>query len=492
MGAERIAAALRRLVDPERVLSDPTATASYSYDSSFATRLQPYPPDVVVQPLNTEETAAVVRWCYDNDVPLYPRGASTSQSGGAMAVRGGVIVDMSRMNRIVEMLPENLQVICEPGIVHAHLNKALAEHRVFFPPDPGSSNMCTVGGMVANNSSGLRAVKYGQTRQYVLGLEVVLPGGDVIETGGVGSRALKSVSGYDLTGLFVGSEGTLGIVTRMRLKVLPLPAKRSVALAAFQRLEDAGQAVKRVFQRGILPSAIELLDRHALDAIARMRPDVELPPTGDVLVFEADGDPVAVAETARQIAEACEGLALTVQWSDDAERARRLWEARRLVGAAIARARQGYTRVYAGEDICVPITAIPTALRGIHDLGEKYGIYVAVYGHVGDGNIHAAPIIDMRDPEQVERAKAMVDDIHNLALDLQGTTTGEHGVGIVRAQYMEREHGPALALMRLLKRTLDPKNLMNPGKMALEDPEASPAVGAGLQGESSSVAAEGA
>src|SRR5690606_38597115 len=209
MDAERIAAALRQLVDPDRVLSDPTVTASYSYDSSFATRLRPYPPDVVVQPLTTEETAAIVRWCYDNDVPVYPRGASTAQSGGAMAVRGGVTVDMSRMNRIVEMLPENLQVICEPGIVHAHLNRVLAEHRVFFPPDPGSSNMCTVGGMVANNSSGLRAVKYGQTRHYVLGLEVVLPGGDVIDAGDVGSRALNSVSGYDLTGLFVGSEGTL-------------------------------------------------------------------------------------------------------------------------------------------------------------------------------------------------------------------------------------------------------------------------------------------
>lgn len=465
-----MAKALAAIVDPSRVLSDPVNLANYAYDASFATRLDPRAPDVVVQPVSTEEVSAIVKWCYDHDVPVFPRGSATSQSGGYIALNGGVVVDLSRMNRILEIAAQDLQVICEPGVIHAHLNKELARHRLFFPPDPGSSNMCSIGGMVANNSSGLRAVKYGQTGHYVLGMEVVLPGGDVIETGGAGSRALKSVAGYNLTALFVGSEGTLGIATKLRLKVLPMPAKRAVALAAFPTLEAAGEAVNRVFQRGILPSAIELLDRNAVEAIRSMRSDVELPDAEATLVFEADGDPVAVAETGRQIAEACQELAISVEWTDDPEQAGRLWSARRVVGAAVARARQGYTRVYAGEDICVPITAIPKALRGIHDLAKKYDIYVAIYGHVGDGNIHTAPIIDMRDPDQVERAKKLVDDIHLLALDLRGTTTGEHGVGIVRAAYMEREHGPALQLMRQLKRFIDPRNLMNPGKMALDEP----------------------
>lgn len=468
MEREVMAASLASLVGPGGVLSDPVQTSSYGYDASFATRLKPYQPDVVVRATSTAEVSAVLRWCYEHELPVYPRGAATAQSGGSVAVRGGVTVDVSPMKRIIELAAENLQVICEPGVIHADLNNALKQHRLFFPPDPGSSKMCTVGGMVANNSSGLRAVKYGQTRSYVLGLEVVLPGGEVIETGGVGSRALKSVSGYDLTGLFVGSEGTLGVITRMRLKVLPIPARRAISLAAFEELEAAGHAVQRVFERGILPSAIELLDRHALEAIRLFRPDVELPLAAEVLVFETEGDPVTVSVQARQIAEACEGLASEVTWTDDPERASRLWDARRVVGAAVARVQEGYTRVYGGEDICVPITAIPQALRRIHDLGTKHDIYIAIYGHVGDGNIHAAPIIEMRDPEQIERAKALIDDIHELALDLQGTTTGEHGVGIVRAQYMEREHGPALKLMRLLKRTLDPKNLMNPGKMDLD------------------------
>lgn len=468
MTPEKMAEALGTLVPAERILSDPVQTEAYSYDASFATRLKRYRPDVVVRAKTTDEVAEVVRWCYNHDVPVYPRGAATAQSGGSAAVHGGITLDVSPMNKILELAADNLQVICEPGVIHADLNRALKNYNLFFAPDPGSSNMCTIGGMIANNSSGLRAVKYGQTRHYVLGLEIVLPSGEVIETGGVGSRALKTVSGYELTALFVGSEGTLGIVTKARLKVLPMPAKRALSLAAFDDLEAAGRAVQRVFGRGILPSAIEILDRHALEALHLFRPDVELPLAAGVLIFEAEGDPVTVTELAKQISEACEGLAVTVEWTDDPERAGSLWDARRLVGAAIARVHKGHTRVYGGEDICVPITAIPQALRGIHNLGAKYGIYVAIYGHVGDGNIHAAPIIEMRDPDQVERAKRMIEDIHVLALDLQGTTTGEHGVGIVRAQYMAREHGPALTLMRLLKKTLDPKNLMNPGKMALD------------------------
>ncbi|MDQ3458048.1 MAG: FAD-binding protein [Deinococcota bacterium] len=474
MEPEAIAAALGRFVEPKRILSDPVQTETYSYDASFATRLKRYRPDVVVRAETTEEVAAVMRWCYEHEVPVYPRGAATSQSGGAMAVRGGVSLDLSPMNRILEMAAENLQVICQPGVIHADLNKALKAHGLFFAPDPGSSSMCTIGGMIANNSSGVRAVKYGQTRHHVLGLEVVLPGGEVVTTGGVNSRALKTVSGYELTALFVGSEGTLGVVTRARLKVLPIPAKRALSLAAFDDLEAAGRAVQRVFARGILPSAIEILDRRALEAIRLFRPEVDLPVAAEVLIFEAEGDPITVAELARQIARACRGLATQVEWTDDSERAARLWDARRVVGAAVARVQKGYTRVYAGEDICVPITAIPQALRAIHDLGEKYGIYVAIYGHVGDGNVHAAPIIDMRDPEQVEKAERMVEDIHELALELKGTTTGEHGVGLVRAQYMAREHGGALDLMRLLKRSLDPKNLMNPGKMALDHPHPEP------------------
>jgi glycolate oxidase len=470
--ADRIAAGLAAHVPRERILADAVRTETYGYDASFATRLQRHRPDVVVRATNTEEVAAVVTWCHEHGVPIAPRGAATAQSGGPVAVRGGVCLDLSPMRRIVELLPDDLQVVCEPGVIHADLNRALAKHQLFFAPDPGSSAMCTIGGMVANNSSGMRAVKYGQTKHHVLGLEVVLPDGTVITTGGVGSHALKSVSGYDLTSLFVGSEGTLGVITRARLKALPLPAKRGLCLAAFANVAAAGEAVGHVFRSGILPSAIEIFDARSIEAIRQHRPDVVLPDAAALLIFEVEGDEAAVRSAMSAVVEVVGRFAEHLDWADDPQRMDDLWAARRTVGAAVARVRDGFTRVYGGEDICVPITALPEALASIHALGDRHGIHVAIYGHVGDGNVHAAPIIDMRDEAQVETAKALIEEIHELALRLRGTTTGEHGVGIVRAAYMQREHGASLALMQLLKRTLDPRGLMNPGKMALDPSDA--------------------
>ena len=468
MSAQRIADGLRSVIAAERVAVDPVHTATYGYDASFASRLQGHPPDVVARVTSTHEVAAVLRWCHQHGVPVTPRGAATGQSGGALTVRGGVCLDVSGMRRIIELRPNDLQVVCEPGVIHAHLNRALGSHGLFFAPDPGSSEMCTIGGMIANNSSGMRAVKYGQTKHHVLGLEVVLPDGEVIVTGGVESWALKSVSGFDLTPLFIGSEGTLGVVTRARLRALPLPARRALCLAPFTSLDAAGHAVGAVFQSGILPSAIEFLDARSLDAIRAFEPSVELPDAAALLIFEVEGDTSSVPAAAAAIADVVGRYTTSVRWADDPTEMARLWAARRVVGAAVARVRPGYTRVYGGEDICVPITAIAEALTSIHALGDGHGIAVAIYGHVGDGNLHAAPIIDMRDPAQVEHAKALVEEIHELALRLGGTTTGEHGVGLVRAAYMAREHGPALGVMQRIKHVLDPGHRMNPGKMALD------------------------
>ena len=378
------------------------------------------------------------------------------------------MMDLSGMNRILAFDLENLQVVVQPGIVHAEMNKALARHGFFFPPDPGSTKMCTLGGMVAFNSSGQRSVKYGTTKQYILGLEAVLPTGERIVTGGVRSRALKTVAGYDLTGLLTGSEGTLGIITRIRLKVLPLPEKRGLVVAFFDELEATGQAVVQVFRRRLLPSAIEIMDKTAMQAATLYRPDLTLPAAEAMLLFEVDGSPAEVAYQAQSISGICRQFAREVEWTDDPQRLSDLWAARSVVGAAAGRVKPGATRVYIGEDICVPITEVARALRIIQSLSVKYDIPIVTYGHIGDGNLHAAPVINPNDPGEIERVKQIGDEIHRMALELEGTTTGEHGVGLTRASYMEEELGFSLQVMRRIKRALDPLNILNPGKMALD------------------------
>ncbi|MDQ0338185.1 glycolate oxidase [Caldalkalibacillus uzonensis] len=464
---EKIISELQRVIDKERVLWRKTDMMTYAYDASFATQLEPKEPEAVVIPLSTDEVQACVQLANKYQVPLYPRGAATGQTGGAVPIKGGIVLDMSKMDRIIEVDDENFQVIVEPGIIQANLNAALKKYGLFFPPDPGSSKMCTVGGMISNNSSGLRAVKYGVTRQYVLGLEIVLPTGEVIVTGGEKSRALKSVSGYDLAHLMIGSEGTLGIVTRIRLKLLPLPPARGIVLCSFPKIEQAIEGVRAVYHSGIIPSAIEIMDIYATRAANKMRPDLNLPETEALLLFEVDGNKDIVALQVKTISEALKSHTDYVKFSDDPEQCENLWQSRKIVGAAVGNLKPGGIRVYGGEDICVPFSRLPEAIRRIHEITNSYNIVCGIYGHVGDGNLHTAPIIDINNQQEVEKAKQMIEEIHHLAIELGGTTTAEHGVGIVRAPYMEIEHGQALDVMRRLKKTLDPNNILNPGKMAL-------------------------
>jgi len=459
---------LRKIAGEDRIHTSSADLMCYSYDSSLDSQLNNYMPDAVFSPRSTEDIVAVMRYCYEQGIPVVARGAGTGQCGGALALRGGLVIDMSRMNRVLEVDTDNLQVIVEPGVVHAELNARLAPTGFSFPPDPGSTKMATIGGMISYNASGMRAMKYGTTREYVLGLEVVLGGGEVITTGGVTCRSLKTVSGYDLTKLFVGSEGTLGIITKARLKIMPLPEKKGLAVAAFSRVGQAGEAVVEVFRHKIVPSAIEVLDKSAVQAAMMYKPGIKLAADAAAVVFfEVDGSPPAVAYQAQKIAEVCKGIATEVDWTDDAEKVKTLWEARSVVGAASGRVRPGATRVYIGEDICVPITNVGAALEGIQEISKKHDIIIVTYGHVADGNFHSAPVIDLESEEEIRRVKLVADEIQEMALRLNGTVTGEHGIGIVRAKYMQREHGPAFEVMRKIKQALDPKNLVNPGKMGL-------------------------
>lgn len=453
------------LLGKDQVLTKELDLMYYSYDSSFLTKLEPKDPVAVVLPKSTEDVQKVMRYAYENRINVIPRGAGTGETGGCIAISGGIVLDLSSWDEIVEIDAANMQVIVRPGIVHARLNEQLAKFNLFFPPDPGSSQMCTVGGMVANNASGLRAVKYGCTEQYILGLEVVLPNGDVIITGGMKSKAIKNVSGLNLTKLMVGSEGVLGIITRIRLRCWPKPKARGIAMAVFDNLDDAPATVLEVYREGVLPSGIEILDSSAIKAVNQFKPEINLPDAEAILLFEVDGNPPGVEYDGNLIQEVAGRRARQVEWATDPQRMAQLWEGRSVTATAAARVRVDGSRVFAGEDISVPLSRVADVLRAIRALGEKHGVQVVNYGHIGDGNVHTAPVINPEDSEEVERVLKLVDDIHLLAIEMEGSTTGEHGVGAVRRPYAEKEHGLAVQYMKGIKQVFDPRGIMNPEKL---------------------------
>lgn len=442
----------------DRVSASPSERYCYRGDASQISGF----PDYVVRPENTNQISRILRLCSDHLIAVTPRGAGTGLSGGCSPIEGGVVLDMSGMNHILETDIENRQVIVEPGVVADILNTHLKPSRFFFPPDPGSMDMCTIGGMISNNSSGMRCVKYGTVRDYVLDLEVVLANGRVMHTG---KKVLKSSAGYDLTRLFVGSEGTLGIITKAGLKISPLPKSRKLVLAFFEQADIASQAVIRVFSQGIIPSACEILDKTTLSVLRLCDPQLAIVEEGDMILFEVDGTEAAVDEAARQIAEICQPLALATREASGPQMDE-IWAARRLVGAAISRLDPAKTRVYMGEDVGVPIKEMPALIRRVQHIAGKLDLPAMKYGHIGDGNLHVALFIDVTDERQWERLRMAADKIHRAALDLGGTVSSEHGIGLARAEYLSEQVGAeAFSLMQSIKKAFDPKGILNPKKM---------------------------
>ncbi len=457
-----ILAKLQNIVTPLRISTDPAELYCYSSDASYIKGT----PDYVVMPSTTAEVSEIVKLAQKHHIPIVARGAGTGLAGGAVPLCGGIVLDMSQMNRILDIDIRNLQVLVEPGLIHADLNRALEPHGFFFPPDPGSSEMCTLGGLIANRGSGMRSVKYGTVTDYVLDLEVVMPDGAVIQTGG---RVMKSASGYDLTALMVGSEGTLGIITGARLKIHPLPEARAAVLAHFNELEAAGGTVSAIMEKGIVPSACELMDSTTIKAVNTYDANLNIPDCEAMLLIEVDGAPCSVESGAARVANCCRELGafdVTIAYSEP--EMKELWAARRLAGAAVTRLNPGKTRVYIGEDVAVPLSAIPEMLREIRNISDKHGLNIMTYGHAGDGNLHTGMAIDTLDEEQWEVLEKTADDIHLAALRLNGTVSGEHGIGSARGIYMNQEHGGAMEVMVSIKQALDPHNIMNPLKVGLE------------------------
>jgi D-lactate dehydrogenase (cytochrome) len=440
----------------ERLAVDAETRASHGADVSYHA---PAPPAAVAFPESTAEVQAIVRVCARHRLPIVPYGAGTSVEGQVTAPQGGLSIDLRRMKKIVAIHDDDMDAVVEPGVTRTELNARVGETGLFFSVDPGAD--ATLGGMASTRASGTNSVRYGTMRDNVLGLEVVLADGSAIRTGG---RARKSSAGYDLTRLFVGAEGTLGVITELTLRLFPLPAAVSAAVCPFTDLSGAVETAVAVLRAGIAVARIELLDETMIDATRRYSGlDLPVAPT---LFFEFHGSESAVAEYAR-VTEGIAGAhgALGFRWTADAAERERLWQARHdayWASLALRPGAQGIT-----TDVCVPISAlVPCIVETKKDLA-KLPLPAPLVGHVGDGNFHLVLLVDPKSATELDVARAFVRRLVERALSHGGTCTGEHGVGVGKREFLVAEHGPAVETMRALKRALDPHGLMNPGKIFL-------------------------
>jgi glycolate oxidase len=421
-------------------------------------------PEVVVKPESVQQVAAIAAFCNRERLPLTTRGAGTGLSGGALPVKGGVVMSMERMNRIIGIDERNLQATVEPGVINYIFQEEVKKRGLFYPPDPASWGSCSLGGNIAHSSGGPRAVKYGTTRDYVLNLEVVTPSGEVFWTG---ANTLKYSTGYNLTHLMIGSEGTLGIVTKIVFRLIPLPTQDLLMLVPFRSAEDACLAVGEVFRAGIIPSAMEFMERDAIDWSIRYSGPVNFDIREEwqaLLLVEVDGNDMD------QLMKDCEKISLVMQenrcdeilFADSAEQKNALWKIRRKVGEAVKS-----NSVYKEEDTVVPRAELPRLLKGVKEIGKRYGFKSVCYGHAGDGNLHVNIIRgDLDETTWEKELPKAITEIFTLCKSLGGTISGEHGIGLVQKPYLPivfPEH--QLELMRGIKKVFDPKGILNPGKI---------------------------
>lgn len=452
-------AALAQLV-PGRLYTDGEVLQDYAHDWTEDLH---FLPEVVLKPETTPEVSAILRYCHTHRIAVTPMGARTGLSGGMLPVHGGVALAMERMNRILDVDTRSLQVTVQPGVINQHISDALAPHGLFYPPDPSSKGSCLIGGNLAENAGGLHAVKYGITKDYVLALEVVLPTGEVIRTG---AKVLKNSTGYNLTQLMVGSEGTLGVITEATLKVMPRPSHTALMLAMFPRAEDACDAVSAIFRAGLLPSALEFMEADAI-AFGQRHLGISTYPTegiGGHLLIEVDGNEAdAILRQCERVAEVLEQHhVLDIQFADTADKQAELWRLRKCLGEAV----KGNT-IYKEEDTVVPRAELAKLLAKVKAVGQRFGFQSVCYGHAGDGNLHVNIIKnDMPDHRWEHELPLAIREIFEYTVALGGTLSGEHGIGWVQRRYMDIAFSPVeLELMRGIKLLFDPHNILNPSKV---------------------------
>ena len=454
---DRVKKALKELLGEHRVLDDEMDRLLYSYD---ATRIKVLP-ELVVIPETKEEVQKLVKICYEEGIPVTPRGAGSGYTGGSLPVKGGVVVSFEKMDKILEIDEENAVAKVQPGVITYRLQQAVEKKGLFYPPDPASYKFCTLGGNVAENAGGPRCVKYGVTREYVMELETVIHTGEFIHTG---RPTLKDVAGYDITKLLIGSEGTLGLFTEITLKLIPKPKAAKTVKAIFQDIASVGKTVKDIFKAGIQPSALEFMDNLAINAVEDFG-HFGLPRDAEVLLLiEVDGHPKALDDEIKEVARICEQNGAKVEIAQTPKDAQKLWEARRALSPAVSK----LGRVKINEDIVFPRSYLPEALPKLREIGRKYNLKMVNFGHIGDGNVHANFMISGLDPDELKRVEKAVEEVFDLAISYGGSITGEHGVGITKAPFMKKQFRPEeIEIMRGIKNVFDPKNLINPGKMGL-------------------------
>jgi len=446
--------ALRAILGDDWYLDEPEDIATYSYDGF----LPEFTPEAILVPENAEQIAGIMKIANEHNINIIPRGAGTNICGSSVAREGGVIMAFHRMNRILEIDRESMCAVVQPGVINGDLQKEVAKHNLMYPPDPASMFVSTIGGNVSLNAGGPRGVKYGVTRDYLLGLQVVVPSGEIIRTGG---KTLKNVSGYDLTRLLCGSEGTLGIFTEIILRLVPLPSAKTTLQAAYGDLDDAATTVTAIMAAGMVPTTLELMDRTVLDVIsdyggAQFNADAEA-----LLLIEVDGDQDLVNTQGKRIEALCrEKGAIAVDRAHTPEEADKLWQARRTAFGAVAGMRPNCIV----EDATVPVKKLPEIIRKVVHLTRKYNLQIAVLAHAGDGNLHPLIMTDLRDREEMGRVDKMLEELCEAAIQMGGTLSGEHGIGIAKARFMGMEFSEtSLDLMRGIKRVFDPNNILNPG-----------------------------
>lgn len=450
---------LINILGKEKVLTEKEDLYCYSFDATagFPGKM----PHAVVNPESTEDVIKVVKFADKYSIPLYPRGSGTNLAGGTIPTEGGIVLTTVRMNKIIEIDHENLVAVVQPGMIVKSLNDAIAGDGLIYPPDPGTVATATIGGTVAQCAGGLRGLKYGVTKHYVMGMEIVLASGEVMRVGG---KTVKNVTGYDLTKLFTGSEGTLGVITEITVKLVPAPDSRMSLMAIFDDLDKAAVTISDIIKNKIIPATLEIMDNTTIRTVENYA-KVGLPVDAEaVLLIEVDGIEEVTKREFEIVKKICtENGAVSLQIAkDDAER-EVLWSARRAALPALAQVSP--TTIL--EDATVPRSEIPAMIRAVREIAKKYNLTIGTFGHAGDGNLHPTILTDERNKEEMERVEKAVDEIFAVALKLGGTLSGEHGIGIAKKKYLEQEFGPVgLDVMHKIKQALDPKGILNPGKMA--------------------------
>jgi glycolate oxidase len=457
----KVISQLEKIVGKGAVLTSKEDLNAYSYDG---TATWAHLPDVVVLPTTAEQVSQILKLANEKRVPVTPRGGGTNVSGGSIPIKGGIVLCTTRMNKILNINKTNLTATVEPGVVLQDFNTALAKEGLFYPPDPQSFLGCTVGGTVAENAGGPYCVKYGVTKQYILGLEVVLANGYVMKLGGV---TVKNRTGYELAMLFTGSEGTLGVITKITLRLIPMPLANKTMMAVFDDMAVGGQAVSNILASGVVPAKIEFVDNFVLRRIEEMMP-MGLPVEAKaLLLLQADGSPAAVEAESKQIVDTLKKSgAKEIKIAKDAAEAAKYWKMRSAGFAATFSA----AHTVLAEDVAVPRDKLAELIRKLDEISAKTGFFISYLGHAGDGNLHPSIFTDIRNKEEFARAQKTMEEIFEAALSVGGVLSGEHGIGLEKQRFLKRAMDPvALNLMQKIKGILDPNNILNPGKIWEEE-----------------------